>query len=176
MKLDNEMIKADAVAERLRLWGEGLSLLANKEIASQLVSALEAGDRARLEALLGPTRFFQIGVCIDVVETLTKVINFGPGHFEERCEVVPTFYINPPSDVNGKLYQLPDGTIIFISERLWFDYHKRAVEDAAWREANKAFLQALNILQCHQELVSDSEIVSIDRSRTLCFPTVVTPY
>ena len=115
-------------------------------------------------------------MCIDIVETITKVINFGPGHFEERCEVVQTLYINPPSDVNGRYYRLSDGTIVFISERLWFDYHKRALEDAAWREANMSFLQALGILHCHQVLVSDSEVVTIDRSRTLCFSTVVTPY
>jgi hypothetical protein len=78
--------------------------------------------------------------------------------------------------VNGRYYRLSDGTIVFISERLWFDYHKRALEDAAWREANQSFLQALGILHCHQVLVSDSEVVTIDRSRTLCFPTVVTPY
>ncbi len=176
MKSDNEIIKADSAAERLRLWSKALGLLADEEVVSQLVSALEAGDRQRFETLLGPTNLFQTGVCIDIVETITKVINFGPGHFEERCEVVPTIYIYPPSEVNGRFYRLSDGTLVFISERLWFDYHKRALEDAAWREANKSFLQALNILQCHQEIVSDSQLVSIDRSRTLCFPTVVTPY
>lgn len=176
MKSDNEMIPAGSAAERLELWSEALGLLAREDVASQLVSALEAGDRARFEELLGPTKLFQMGTCIDIVETITKVINFGPGHFEERCEVVPTFYLDPPSDVEGRLYRLPGGTIIFVSERLWFEYHKRALEDPAWRAANKSFLQALGILRCHMELVSDSEIVSIDRSRTLCFPPVVNPY
>jgi hypothetical protein len=165
-----------SAADWLRLWSKALGLLADEEVASQLVSALEVGDHHRFETLPGPTNLFQAGVCIDIVETITKDINFGPGHFEERCEVVPTIYINPPSEVNGRFYRLSDGTVVFISERLWFDYHQRAREDAAWREANKSFLQALNILQCHQELVSDSQVVSIDRSRTLCFPTVVTPY
>jgi len=151
-------------------------LLANEEVAPQLVSALEAGDRERFEALLGPTRLFQIGVCIDIVDTITKIINFGPGHFEERCEVVPTLYPPAPSEVNGRLYRLPDGTIVFISERLWFDYHRRAQEDPAWREANKSLLETLGILRCHQVIVSDSELVSIERTKTLCFPTVVNPY
>ena len=176
MKSDNEMIRVDSAAERLMLWSKALGMLAQEDVAFQLVSALEADDRERFEALLGPTRLFQIGVCIDIYDTITKIINFGPGHFEERCEVVQTIYPNSLSDVNGRYYQLSDGTIVFISEHLWFDYHKRALEDAAWREANQAFLKALGILKCHMELVSDSELVTINRNRTLCFPTVVTPY
>lgn len=176
MKSDNEMTTADSAAERLMLWSKALSLLAHEDVASELVSALEAGDRERFEALLEPTRLLSIGVCIDVVDTITKVINFGPGHFEERCEVVLILYPPTPSDVNGRLYRLADGTVVFVSERLWFDYHKRAAEDPAWREANKGLLQALGILRCYWEIVSDSKLVSIERSKTLCFPTVVNPY
>ena len=176
MKSDDEKIGADSPAERLMLWSKALRLLADEEVASQLVSALDAGDRERFEALLGPTRLFQIGVCIDIIDTITKIINFGPGHFEERCEVLPTIYPPAPSEVNGRYYRLPDGNIVFISERLWFDYHKRAAEDPAWREANKSLLETLSILRCHQEPVSDSEVVSIDRSKALCFPTVVDPF
>ena len=176
MKSDNKMIKADTAAERLMLWSKALRSLADEDVAPQLVSALEAGDGARFEALLGPTRLFQIGGCIDIVDTITKIINFGPGHFEERCEVIPTLYPPSPSDVDGRLYRLPDGTIIFVSEKLWFDHHKRAYEDAAWRAENKSLLETLGILRCHQVIVSDSKIVTIDKSKTLCFPTVVNPY
>lgn len=176
MKPDNEGIQAGSAAERLMLWSEALRVLAHEDVASQLVLALEAGDRERFEALLGPTRLFQVGGCIDVVDTITKIINFGPGHFEERCEVTPALYPPSPSDVNGRLYRLSDGTVVFISERLWFDYHKRAHEDPTWREANKSFLQTLGILRCYWEIVSDSKLVTIERARTLCFPTVVTPY
>jgi hypothetical protein len=176
MKMDNERFKADSAEERLDLWSKALGLLARENVSSQLVSALEAGDRERFEALLEPTGLFQIGGCIDIVDTITKVINFGPGHYEERCEVVPTIYIFPPSDVNGRLYRLSDGTVVFISERLWFDYHKRALEDLAWREANKSFLRALGILKCYPDWVTNSKLVSIERARTICFPTVVSPY
>ena len=176
MKSDHESIKAESATERLMLWSKALGLLGQEDVASQLVSALEGGDRERFEALLAPTQLLQMGGCIDVVETITKVINFGPGHFEERCEIVPTIYNFSPSDVSGRLYRLSDGTFIFISERLWFDYYKRASEDAVWRQANKSFLQALGILRCYWELVPDSELVKIERSRTICFPTVITPY
>ena len=176
MKPDGETIRADTAVERLMLWSKALRMLARDDIASELVSVLEAGDREKLEALLGPTRLFQIGGCIDIVDTITKVINFGPGHFEDRCEVVPVLYPPAPSEVEGRLYRLPDGTVIFVTERQWFDYHKRAGEDAAWREASRSFLEALGILRCYVELVSDSEILSVERKKTLCFPTVVDPF
>ena len=176
MTMDDGIIMPETAAERLRLWSEALGYLAQEEIALQLVSALQAGNREHFEALLGPTRIFQIGGCIDIVETITRVVNFGRWHFEERCDVVPTFYPPAPSDVNGTLYQLPDGRVVFVSQKLWFDYHKRAAEDPAWRAANQAFLQALGIIQCRTVIVSDSELVSIERARTICFPTVVDPY
>ena len=176
MKSDDEMIPVNSAAERLMLWSKALRSLANEDVAPQLVSALQAGDREKFESLLDRTRLLQKGVCIDIVDTITKIINFGPGHFEERCEVVPTLYPPSPSEVDGRLYRLTDGTIVFVSEKLWFDYHKRAYEDPAWREANKSLLEDLGILRCHQVIVSDSELLSIERTKTLCFPTVVNPF
>ena len=176
MKSDNGLPKFDTAAERLMLWSKALRLLAREDVASELVAALESGDGKRFEDLLGPTQLFEVGGCIDLVETITKLINFGPGHFEERCEVVPTLYPPSPSTVNGRAYRLADGNYIFLTESQWFEYHKRAGEDPAWRAANQAFLQALGILRCYQEWVSDSELVSIERTRTICFPTVIDPF
>lgn len=176
MKPDNERFQIDSAAGRLMLWSKALDFMAQEEIASQLVPALEAGDRERLEALLEPTGLFQAGFCIDIYETITKIINFGPARPVERCEVVQAVPLFSPSEDNGRVYRLPDGTYVFVSDKLWFDYHKRAAEDPAWREANISFLKALGILRCYTDWVPNSKLVSIDRSKTLCFPPVVTPY
>ena len=175
MTKDDGIPMPETAAERLTLWSETLGYLAQEEIALQLVSALNAGNREHFEALLEPTRIFQMGECIDIVDTITRVLNFGPGKFKDFCHVVPTLYPPAPSDVNGSLYRLSDGTVVFISEKLWFDYHKRAAEDPAWLAANRAFLQALGIIQCRTAIVPDSQLVSIERARTICFPTVVDP-
>jgi hypothetical protein len=175
MKPDFEMNRSALAAERLKLWSNALDLLAQEDIASQIIAALENGDLRRFEALLEPTGLFQTGICIDIVDSITKLINFGPGHFEPRCDVVPVVHPFPTSEQNGRLYTLDDGTIIFVSERLWFDYHQRAIDDTAWREANKALLLTLGILRCHTVLVRDSKLVTLDRSRTLCFSTTVLP-
>ena len=176
MNPDNETIQSDTATERLLLWSEALRYLAEEGIASELVLALNTGDRERFDALIRPIRFFEPGACIDIVDTLTKIINFGAWHMEERCEVVLILYPPSTSAVNGKLYRLADGTFVFVSERLWFDYHKRASQDPAWRAANKSFLETLGILSCSWVPVSDSEIVSIEKSKTLCFPTVIDPF
>ena len=55
MKSDNEQSKIDLVTERLKLWGDALNMLAQPEMAAQLITVLEAGDRQGPEAVLGPT-------------------------------------------------------------------------------------------------------------------------
>lgn len=167
--------KIELATERLKLWGDALNILAQPETAARLIEALEARNRKGLEAVLKPTRLFQIGGCIDIVDTITKVINFDKGHFEERCDVVSTIVIEPLSETEGRAYQLPDGTFVLISERLWADYSARAQQDLAWREQNKAFLKAIGVLRCSWVWVADLTIVSVDKTKTICFPTVITP-
>ena len=50
MKSDDEMIRADSPAERLMLWSKALRLLADEGVASQLVSALEAGASVSMDS------------------------------------------------------------------------------------------------------------------------------
>ena len=75
------MVEREPLApdERLRLWAEMLIHLAEPEQSKRLIEALNQGDRKQLEPLLEPTRIFQFGACIDVVQVLTAVVNFGPG-------------------------------------------------------------------------------------------------
>ena len=175
MKQGRDRNKVDLATERLKLWGDALNTLAQGDIAVKLIAVLEAGDRKGLEALLGHTRLFQIGGCIDIIDTITRVVNFGPGHFEERCDVVYRIAFEPPSETDGKIYQLPDGTFVFISERFWADYAARAQQDPAWRYQNKAFLKAIGVLRCSFVWVPDYAIVSGITTKTICFPTVITP-
>jgi hypothetical protein len=167
--------KIELAAERLKLWGDALNTLRREEVIPKLITILEDGDRKGLEDLfdLLDVKLFQIGVCIDIVDTVTKVINFGPGHLEERCQVVSI--LEPASEIDGKIYKLPDGSYVFITDRVWADYSKRAQEDPIWREQNKAFLKAIGVLRCHMELVPDSAIVTLNTSKTMCFPTVISP-
>jgi len=174
MKFDNEQSKIDLMTERLKLWSDALNMLAQPEMAAQLITVLEAGDRKSFEALLVPTRLFQIGGCIDIVDTITHVVNFGAGHFEERCNVAPAIATHPLSETEGKIYKLPDGTFVLISERLWAEYATRAQQDAVWREQNKEFLKAIGVLiRCSWVWVSDSTIVTVKKTGTICFPTVI---
>jgi hypothetical protein len=163
-------------AERLRLWGEALMMLGQEDMTANLLETLEMGDLNRLEGLLEPTHLFQRGVCIDIVDTITKVINFGPGHFEERCQLVNRVFFEPPSDTNGRGYLMDDGRHVYVTEREWADLYAQAQNDPAWREANKPLLRALGILHCSWVLVPDDQIITISRTQKMCFATVISPY
>lgn len=162
--------------ERLKLWAETLSYLADPERSGRLVDALNEGDRAQVEALLEPTRIFQFGGCIDIHEVLTAVINFGRGHWEDECEVIVRIRPHNPSQTSGKGYRLPNGQTIWLTEAEWWEYYDRALQDPTWFAQNIPFLKALGIVACTRKWVQDSKVVEIDRSRTICFPTVTDPY
>lgn len=107
---------------------------------------------------------------------LTAVINFGPGHWEEECGVIVTFPPLNPSKTSGKGYRQPDGQIIWVSEAEWWEYYDRASNDATWFAQNIPFLKTLGIVTCTQKWVQDSQLIEIDKSRTMCFPTVTDPF
>jgi hypothetical protein len=162
--------------DRLRLWGDTLQSLAEPARSERLVQALNEGNRDALERLVGD-RLFSLGSCIDIVEILTRVVNFAPPTLEERCAVIPG-RIRPlvPSTTDGAFYRLFDGRFVWVSEAEWWKYHDNAVNDAAWLMANHDLLLALGIIACHWENVPGGRIVQIDRQRTLCFPAVNNPF
>ena len=172
------MVEREPLApdESLRLWAETLVHLAEPEQSKQLIEALNQGDRTQLEALLEPTRIFQFGACIDVVRVLTAVVNFGPGHWEDDCEVVWKPPQINPSPVNGKYYLFPDGRFTFVSEADWWGYYRRAQDDPDWVAQNKDMLKALGIVTCTKRFVPNDKLVEDERTRTICFPTVTDPY
>jgi len=69
--------------------------------------------------------------CIDIVETITKVINGFTSVFEEVCDLVTVLRPLEPSLTRGRAYRLPDGTIRWISEAEWFELYDRAASDPA---------------------------------------------
>jgi hypothetical protein len=171
--VEREPLAPDA---RLRLWAEALVHLAEPEQSKLLIEALNQGDRRQLEAVLEPTRIFEFGACIDVVRVLTAVVNFGPGHWENRCEVVWKPPQINPSQVNGKYYVFPDGRVTFVSDADWWEYYKRAQNDPDYLAQNKDLLTALGIITCTKVFVSNEKLVQDERTRTICFPTVTDPY
>lgn len=164
------------VEQSLRLWAKTLRSLAEPDRCRQLVDLLSEGDADGLERLLEPTQVLQFGACIDVVDTLIKLVNFGPGHFEEQCSVIARLRPLTLSMSAGNIYKLSDGRFVFVTEAEWWSYYDRASQDPAWMEQNRDLLKTLGIISCVQVWVPDDRIISIDRSRTICFPDVVNPF
>jgi hypothetical protein len=164
-----------ALTERLQLWGKTLLSLAEPDKSQRLVEVLNSGDGAGLTALVGD-RLFAQGTCIDVVDTLTRMVNFGPRQSEERCEVIARLRAPNPSTVNYKVYRLNDGRLVAVTEADWWAYYDRAAQDQAWLAQNRDLLRALGIITCVIVEVSGTQLVTIDRSRTMCFPGVTRPW
>lgn len=138
--------------ERLKLWAETLSYLAEPERSGRLIDALNEGDRAQVEALLEPTRIFQFGGCIDIHQVLTAVINFGPGHWEDECEVIVRIRPHNPSQTIGKGYRLPNGQTIWLTEAEWWEYYDRALKDPALVRAKRPLSQSPRHRRLHTKV------------------------
>jgi hypothetical protein len=164
-----------SLSERLRLWGETLTSLSEPDRSRRLVHVLNNGDRRALMELVGE-RLFEQGGCIDVVETLTRVVNFGPSTSEERCEVVQRLRQPNPSSVNSQLYRLNDGSYLSVTDADWWAYYDRASQDPGWLAQNRELLKALGIIACVTVVVPNDQLVSIDRSRSICFRDVARPW
>jgi len=160
---------------RMQLWAETLGSLAPPDRSAQLVDILNQGDRIELERFLG-SGLFEAGSCIDVVETLTRILNFGPGRWEEQCEIAQILRPVQPSTSSGRVFTFPDGRAHFVTDAEWWAYYDRALNEPDWKEGNVPLLKALGILLCTRKLVRDEQLVTIDRSRTICFPAVLNPY
>src|SRR4051794_29364395 len=116
--MDMEMEFGDRVnlaTERIKLWADVLVRLSEGDLVAKLVTVLDEGDMKGFEELLAPDRVLQVGGCIDVVSTITKVINFGLGHYENRCELAPPLLLTIFNSDQVSSYALPDGQIVPIS-------------------------------------------------------------
>lgn len=176
MEADDFQSKIEQVVGRFKMWSAALEMLAQPEMASQLIQVLEGNDLNGFESLLEPTRVFQEGGCIDIYVTITHIANFGRGHWEERCEAICFSGNLSTGETSGRVYSLPDGTYIYVSNRQWAELCERAHRDSLWLEQNKVLLKALGMISCPQVWVPDDTLIIIDRNRTICFPTVTQPF
>jgi hypothetical protein len=160
---------------RVQLWADALHSLGTPELGGQLVDILNRGDRHDLEHLL-PPGLLETGGCIDVVETLTKVLNFGPGRWRETCEMALALLVGKPSATAGRIFIFPDGIAHFVTDAEWWADYRHATDDLEWRAENKELLKVLGILVCSRTFVADDQLVQLNRSQTICFPAVLDPY
>jgi hypothetical protein len=156
-----------AASLKLKTWGQVLLDLAQPDKAGLLVEALNSGDHARYEKLIDLDVRRQLGLCIEVVTTITRILDSGAGHFEERCEVRPPRL--PVWPGTGRFYRLPDGKLTWLSEEDWHAWREKAEQDETWRREMHDTLVAVGILACTQVWVSDARLVRLDLRRPLCF-------
>jgi hypothetical protein len=109
--------------------------------------------------------------CVDIAETVTKLVQTGDYQVKEVCTVVNMLRPSNPSTTNGRGYRIADGKILWLTEADWWELMDKAVGDEAWREANHDLLVAVGILTCHLELVPTISRVDISKQYHFCPPT-----
>jgi hypothetical protein len=161
----------DLVASRLKTWSVALAGLADPAACRELLTILDEADGAALHKLMEGWRLPGEPVCIEIVDTITRIVHTGDYEAVETCAFVNKLRPPTPSTTSGVGYQLPDGTILWLTESEWWQMMDHAVNDEIWRKQNHALLVAVGILFCTFELVPSIQRFDIDKRYTICPPT-----
>lgn len=161
----------EVVTGRMRVWQMALERMSDPEVCRRLLVALDEGDEKGFHGVVDDWRLPGEVGCIELVDTITRFVHTGDYQPVESCSFPNLLRPPNPSTTSGRGYQLPDGSILWLTEAEWWETFDRAVADEGWRNANKEFLQALGILVCTFELLPSIKRFDIDKRYTICPPT-----
>ena len=157
------------VSDRMGAWSSALGGLAEPDACRRFLEVLERGDGAELRRIVDGWGFGPVE-CVDIVETITRFIHTGDYEGRRNCALVHKLRPLRPSGSSGMAYLMPDGTWLWLSEAEWWRRYGRAENDAAWREANSAMLEAIGVLTCTWRLERSVERVDLERHTMICGP------
>jgi hypothetical protein len=129
------------------------------------------GATVAATTLAGLAATARADTCVDIAETVTRLVQTGDYQVKEVCSVVNVLRPPNPSTTNGRGYRIADGRILWLTEADWWELMDKAVGDEAWREANHDLLVAVGILTCHLELVPTINLVDVTKQYQFCPPT-----
>lgn len=161
----------EVVADRLKAWSNVLAGLADPQICRQLLTVLDQADGKGLHELMDSWKFPGEVGCIEIVDTITRFVHTGDFEQVESCAIVNKLRPPHPSTTNGVGYQLPDGSVLWLTESEWWQMMDRAVNDEAWRDQNHGLLVAVGILFCTFEMVPSIQRFDLAKRYTICTPT-----
>lgn len=160
----------EIVAGRLAVWATVLGGLADPTACRNLLSVLDQGNGKAFHELLDGWGLPDAG-CIEIVETMTRIVHTGDYQPVESCSFVNRLRPLQPSTTSGKGYQLRDGTVLWLTEAEWWEMMDRAVHDDGWRKANHDLLVDVGIMVCTFDLVPTVARFDFDKRYTICPPT-----
>lgn len=161
----------ELVAGRMKAWSAALGGLADPVVCRRLLTVLDEANGAGLHKLVGKWQLPGEVRCIEIVDTITRIVHTGDWEPVEKCELGTKLRPLNPSTTVGVGYQLPDGSFLWLTEADWWQMMDRAVADEAWRKANHDLLVAVGIMFCTFELVATIQRFDIDKRYTICTPT-----
>lgn len=161
----------DLVAGRLNAWSTALAGLADPAACRQFLTILDEADGKGLHKLIDNWNLPGEVGCIEIVDTITRFVHTGDYKAVETCSFVHKLRPLNPSTTSGVGYQLPDGTVLWLTESDWWQMMDHAVNDEAWRDQNHPLLVAVGILSCRFEMVATIKRFDFDKRYTICTPT-----
>jgi hypothetical protein len=161
----------DLVAGRLNAWSIALAGLADPDACRKFLTILDEGDGKSLHKLIDRWNLPGEVGCIEIVDTITRFVHTGDFEPVEKCSFVHKLRPLNPSTTSGVGYQLPDGTVLWLTESEWWQMMDHAVNDEVWRDQNHGLLVAVGIMFCTFEMVATIQRFDIDKRYTICTPT-----
>ena len=124
----------DLVAGRLNAWSIALGGLSDPDACRQFLTVLDEADGKALHKLIDRWNLPGEVSCIEIVDTITRFVHTGDFKAVETCSFVNKLRPPNPSTTSGMGYQLPDGTVLWLTESEWWQMMDHAVNDEVWRD------------------------------------------
>ena len=118
----------DLVAGRLNAWSIALAGLADPDACRQFLTVLDEADGKALHKLIDRWNLPGEVGCVEIIDTITRFVHTGDYKAVETCSFVNKLRPPNPSTTSGVGYQLPDGTVLWLTESEWWQMMDRAVE------------------------------------------------
>ena len=160
----------EIVAARLGAWSNALAGLVDLDACRRFLTVLDEGNGKGLHEFVDRWQLPGSVGCIEIVETITRFVHTGDFEEVENCTFAMKFRPLRPSTTAGVGYQLPDGSVLWLTEAQWWQMMDQAVQDEAWRKANHDILIAVGIMSCTISLVPSISRFDIDKRYTICTP------
>ena len=122
----------DLVAGRLKAWSAALAGLADPDACRQLLTILDEADGAALHKLMDGWRLPGEPVA-SKSSTPSPARAHGRLRGRGDVRVCQQAAAADPSTTSGIGYQLPDGTMLWLTESEWWQMMDHAVNDEVWR-------------------------------------------
>ena len=123
----------NVVADRFKVWSNVFGGLADQQACRRLLTVLDEADGKGLHKLVDGWKLPGEVGCIEIVETMTNSSTPATGRRSRRAQSSTSFDHCTPARRKVSAVELPDGSVLWLTEAEWWQMMDRAVNDEAWQ-------------------------------------------